>query len=199
MKARTILIYLIVAVLSLVVTCYLTSCNVVNKSRSVEKKAVDSSVNKSFDSSKLLSHDSTKVSKVDKQDSSSHKHVDSKKLIINFDTNTPAIVNTDSSYHYIIDGKKITTPSKVTSAVIDDNSEDDSSSDVKDSGSDSVAVHNLDTGHVIKASTTHLQEQTKAVTTTKETKRVSPWFIGLLLILIIIGGYFGGKKLGFFK
>jgi len=174
-------------------------CNVVNKSRSVEKKTVDSSVNKSFDSSKLLSHDSTAVNKAAKEDSSTHKHVDDKKLIINFDTSTPGLVNPDSSYHYEIDGKKITTPNKVTSAIIDDSSEDDSSESMKDNGTDSVAVHSLDTGHVSKALTAHLQEQTKDVNTAKETKRVSPWFIGAILILVIIGGYFGGKKLGFFK
>jgi len=196
---KKILLYLAVGLSAFLVVNYLTSCNVVNKSRSVEKKNVDSTVTNKVDSSKLLSHDSASVKKETTVDSSRHKHIDDKKLVITFDTSHHLDVGHVIPYQYEIDNKKITSAQPITSAVIDDSNEDDSSASSVHNNSDSVAVHSLDTSRVKKDGSTHLQGQTKAVTTTKESKRTSPWFIGALLILVIIGGYFGGKKLGFFR
>jgi len=180
-------------------------CNIVNKSQSVEKKSIDSTAHTSMDSSKLLSHDSTSVKKLAKKDSTGHKRIDDKKLILTFDTAIHrSLDSTDFGhvlpvYQYIIGGKQITTPNKITSAIIDDSSEDDSSNVTNGNSSDSVHVQNLDTSHVSNSSAIHIQEQTKTVDKTKESKRTSPWLIGGIILLIIVGGYLLGRKLGFFK
>jgi hypothetical protein len=170
-------------------------CNVTNKAKSVDKKTVDSVVNKSLDSSKFVKNDSISLNKIIKDDSFFYKRIDNKKIIINFDTSQ----HPDSVYHYEIDGKKITTPNKVTSAIIDDSSEDDSSFTFKKNSIDSVAVHSLDTEHVHKEINNHLQSKAKVINEAKKAKRPSLWFIFSIVILIICAGYLIGKKIGFFK
>ena len=197
---KTLLVYLIIAVASIIAVNYFTSCNVVNKSRSVEKKSVDSTSVTSVDSSKLLRHESTSVKKETAVDSSSHKHINDKKLILTFETSSNGLDKGHiNPYKYLIDGKSITTPNEVTSAVINDSNEDDSSESINHNNSDSVKVTSLDSSNIGKGETTSLHEQTKSVEKTKESKRTSPWFIGGIILLVAIAGYFIGKRFGFFK
>jgi hypothetical protein len=194
---KKILLYLVVALASLVAANYFTSCNVVNKSRSVEKKSVDSTTVKKSDSGHTISKDSTVTKTVVNADSTGEHHKKEKQITVNFDT---AInYGNGKSYDYSIGGTHIKSPQKIKSAVIDDNSEDETSTTHKDFKKDSLQVKLLDSSTDKKLDSTHLQEQSKTVLKTKESKRTSPWLFLWLVIAIIVGGYFGGKKLGFFK
>ena len=154
---KKILLYLAVGLASCLVVNYFTSCNVANKSRSIENKSVDSSSVTSVDSSKLLSHDSTSVKKETSVDSSSHKHVENKKLILTFDTSSHSLdIGHINPYEYLIDNRKITSAQPITSAVIDDYNEDDSNETSIHSGSDSLQVKDLDSGKLKKDGNTHL-------------------------------------------
>lgn len=196
---KKILLYLVVAIVSFLAANHFTSCNVVNKSRSVEKKSIDSSSVTSVDSSKLKSYDSASVKKEALVDSSKTKHVESKKLILTFDTADPAAEDKSNPYKYEINGKQISTPNKILSATIDDSNEDDSFVSSSSDKSDSVKVNLLDSGRLKKDGNTHLVETVKKKEFEKKKESPSVLLVIGIVLAIAIGGYFGGKKLGFFK
>ena len=196
---KKIILYISVALASLVLNNYLTSCNVVNKSRSIEKKSIDSSSVTSFDSGKLKSYDSASVKKEASVDSSKTKHVETKKLILTFDTSHPAAEDKSTPYKYEINGKQISTPNKILSATIDDSNEDDSFVSKSSDKSDSVKVNLLDSGRLKKDGNTHKVAEDNIDNFSKNSWRTSPLFIGGIILIMIIAGYFGGKKIGFFK
>ena len=180
-----------------VLLSFFYSCNVISKSRSVEKKTIDSTTVKKSDSSHTISKDSTATKTVVNADSTGEHHKKDKQIQVNFDTDNNS--GKVTSYDYSIGGTIIKSPQKIKSAVIDDNSEDDASTTHKQIKQDSLQVKLLDSNTHSSYDSTKEKKDTKTVKTVKESKRTSPWFIGGIILIIIIAGYFGGRKLGFFR
>ena len=194
---KKFIIYLLVSITVFLVANYFTSCNIVNRHKSIVKENLDSTTVKKQDSTHVVSKDSTVTDLVTKTDSSGEHHKKNKQIQINFDT---AInYGNGSSFDYSIGGTIIKSPQKIKSAVIDDNSEDDSSVTHKELKQDSLQVKLLDSNTHFSYDSTKDLKSSKTIQKDKESKRTSPWLIGGLLILIIIAGYVIGRKLGFFR
>lgn len=194
---KKFLLYLLVSITVFLVANYFTSCNIVNRHKSVVKENLDSTHVVSKDSAHVVSKDSTATGLAIKTDSSGEHHKKDKQIQINFDTATN--YGNGSSYDYSIGGNIIKSPQKIKSAVINDISEDDASTTHKELKQDSLQVKLLDSNIHSSYDSIKDLKSSKTIEKGKESKRTSPLFIGGIILLIIIAGYIIGKRIGFFK
>jgi hypothetical protein len=188
---------MLVALTTLVASIYFTSCNISNLHKRVVKESLDKTTVSKTETVNLASKDSAATKLVVKSDSSSLHLKNDRQILIDFDTSIN--YGNGSSYDYSIDGTIIKTPQKIKSAIINDNTESNSTSTHKEFSNDSVQVKLLDSNIHSSYDSTKDLKSSKTIDKTKESKRTSLWLIAGFILLIIISGYFTGKKLGLIK